>query len=68
MIEERRPRIVRCTIEMELVEFEHFNVFEDTLTDDEVIKYAEISFEEMIANGGLDLSDWIQSKIIEDNS
>lgn len=65
---ERRPRIVRCTIEMELVEFEHFNVIAEEMTDEQIIASAEATFEERIAIGELDLFEWIQAKIIGDNN
>lgn len=62
-------RIVKCTIEMELIEGEHFNIAgTEPLPDDLAIDLAIGSFVDMINiidNGG-DLYDWVQAKIIEE--
>lgn len=63
-------RVIKCTIEMELIEGEHFNYPNYNLTDENAIKSASRSFLDMINNidNSGDLEDYVQAKIIEDVS
>jgi hypothetical protein len=69
------PRVVQCTIEMNLVEGEHFNISNMNLSDEDCINAAVASFVDMIQqavegeNGWtLDQDSWVQAKIVEDVS
>lgn len=60
-------RIIRCTIEMELIEGEHFNALLNDLTDAQAEDYAAANFLDMITTMEVeDVSEYIQTKIIED--
>lgn len=59
-------RTIRCTIEMELIEGDHFNGLLDKISDEEAIYCAESNFLDMIAVMEPDtLLDFVQTKIIE---
>ena len=75
-----RGKIVRCTIEMDLVEGDHFNSIgfdEDPIeyaTDEQAHKWAKNTFIEYLSDamtnryGDNDIADWIQTKIVEEVS
>lgn len=65
-------RVVRCTIEMDLIEGEHFNPSHLPLSNSLATKYAVDAFVDMLhqaiegENGWtLDQDSWVQAKLLE---
>lgn len=57
-------RVIKCTIEMELIEGEHFNPDGmEQLTDEEAKEAAISSFRDILMND--DISGYIQTRIVE---
>lgn len=66
-----KPRIVRCTIEMELIKGEHFNISGMALDDQQAEYAASVSFVDTIQTLVREddpMSEFTQTKIIEGKS
>ena len=66
-------RVVRCTIEMDLVEGEHFNPTDTPSTDEETTYMAVSSFVDTLRQiiedeNPTDHRVWVQAKIVGDKS
>lgn len=61
------PRVVRCWVELDMVEGEHFNISNMNLSDEDVQIAAKTSFIDTIQNLD-DLDDYIMTKIVEEKS
>ena len=65
------PRIIRCTIELDLVEGTHFNPNNKEISDEDALNSANRSFCDIvrdIADYWVHLYEYIQTKIVEDVS
>lgn len=60
------PRVIRCTIEMDLIEGEHFNPFNHDISDELAISYAITSFLDNLNIENIDA--YIQTKIVDEPS
>lgn len=62
-------RIIRCTIEMELIEFVHFNFNEDDIPDGLARDLAAFAFADILAKySHADIENYIQTKLVEEPS
>lgn len=65
-------RVVRCTIQMDLIEGHHFNPLDDEVSDEQAIQWAVFSFLDMIGikeeDDNIGIMDYVQTKIVEEVS
>lgn len=66
----RKPRVVRCTIEMDLVEDKHFARMRIDASDKLIINEARYYFYKYVKDqmAGGEINEWAQFKVIEDVS